>query len=215
MAFIVRGRLNKKYFYKIYNQLSQLLPVPAYIEKIFITDNIKHARAMFRDFPKTFGRTFAHQFEQARTPMAFTRGEIEVIVILISKANGYLKRNLRACLGTIAHEVAHVLHKREGLNEYMDRCFEKNFSEYYARLLPLKLSNTETAAIAANLGSTTSYVLKDLYMIQELASRGLGDYVVEDYCHQMLQQITPPKFYADFKTASKEQILAAIAFELS
>lgn len=217
MEFIVKGKLNKKYFRGVEEKLSRLLPVPAYIEKIFVTDHRKHAAVMFKDFPKTIGKAFAHQFEQERTSMALTHGEIEVIVVLVSGTNSYLKTNQRACVGTIAHELTHVLHKREGLYEYMDACFENNFSKYFAELAKSKTAPKaqELAAIAANLGSTASYVLKDLYMIQELISRGLGDYVLEDYYQQLSRPIAPPKLYANFKNANKEQMLAAINYELS
>lgn len=215
MELVVKGNLNKRYFAKIEQKLQQLLPVPNYIEKIFFTDHIKHAAAMFRNFPKTIGREFAHEFERSRTSMSFVHGEAEIIIMLITKTNAYMGRNQRACIGALAHEIVHVLHGREGLNEYVDKCFESNFPKYYAKITPLKLSNTETATIAASIGSLVSYLLKDLYMIQELISRGMGDYVLEDYYKLMLTLTKSPKFYSDFRTASREQILNAINFELS
>src|SRR3990172_2722324 len=215
MELIVHGKLNNKYFRQVHGQLQKLMPVPDYIEKMVITDHSKHTQKFFKDFPKTVGKQFSHEFEQARTSMAFTHKEIEVILILTSKTNNYIKKNVAACIGTMAHEVTHVLHKKEGLNDYMDKCFEANFKDYYKELAKLKISDKDKSAFAATLGIISSDVLKDLYMIQELVSRGLGDYVLEDYYRQMAKPIKPPIFYKNFKTATRAQILAAINFELS
>lgn len=215
MELITYGKLSKKYFKQISHHLSRLIPLPDYLEKIIFVDRVKHTKAIFKDFPKTIQKEFKDMFEAEPAPMALTHKDIEIIVIPVTKLNTYLKRNRKACLGLIAHELTHIHHEREGLNEFMNACFEANFNEYYNVIDALNISEKEKGKIVENLGSTAMFVIKDLFMIAELISRGLGDYVLEDYYAQFADHIKPIKFYKSIETATKEEIMDAIGFELS
>jgi len=215
MEFLVKGNLNKKYFKEVEDKLKKLLPMPEYIEKIFVIDHVKHASLLFKDFPKNVRKKFLCTFEQEKASMAFTYKDIEVVIILISPSDSYLKKNMNACMGILAHELTHVFQKREGINEYLDECFKHNFDEYYKKLLKLKYPPAETEKLAVMIGEAALFVLKDFYMASELINRGLGDYLLEAYYWQFVKPMKSPVFYKDFRTATKEELLNAINFELA
>ncbi len=215
MEFLIKGNLNKTYFKKVEANLKQLLPIPDYIEKIFIIDQVKHAASLFRDFPKNTRKKFLSTFEQEQASMAFTYKDIEVVIIFISKQDKYLKSNINACMGILAHELTHVFQKREGMNEHLSDCFNHFFDEYYKILQKLKYPPAETEKLAVTIGETATFVLKDLYMASELINRGLGDYLLEAYYCQFVKPVKAPKFYKSFDKATKEEILNAILFELA
>ena len=215
MEFLVKGNLSKRYFNEVEAKLKKLLPMPAYIEKIFITDHIKHAAWLFKDFPKSVRKNFIRTFEQEKASMTFTYKDVEVVIILISDYNKFLKKNVNACVGILAHELTHVFQKREGMNEHLDDCFQQYFNEYYKKLLKLKYSPAETQKLAIDVGKAALFALKDLYMASELINRGLGDYLLEDYYLQFVKLMKAPRFYKEFGTATKEELLEAINFELA
>lgn len=167
---------------------------------------------LVKDLPVTEKEEFVQNCEDALTSVSYRTEGHEIIVIKADKP--FISNNPAALRGLLAHELMHVVHRHNGVEEAIQNAAKDYTQEAIQRLRELGMTDTEIGGFIGTVFATAIFCLKDIYantdLIQQTFTADLEEYYynilgVDGYCRV-------PDFYG--KEATIDDLENALAFEL-
>ncbi len=217
MEVFFKGKFNKKHFEKALNLISGLIPqLPKNLQLYFI-DNLDSCPTV-PNLPK-YQKIILNKFcSKDKISFSYSYDDINVILIWVTPEKKFLKTNVKAAAGLIAHEMMHTILRHKGLDKQLVDEYLRSYEKQYSLLSQLSYSKSKLQPIFDEIGSEAVMTLKELYANVELLRAGYGDYLLEYYFHKVgTEAYCPmPLFYKGrLGDAELIQIKKAILFQLS
>tara|TARA_Y100000034_G_scaffold130215_1_gene188081 strand:+ start:3633 stop:4592 length:960 start_codon:yes stop_codon:yes gene_type:complete len=187
----ILGKINEHFVKSAILDIYLKWKIPSNIEEIFVTDNPKHFKKIESSIPNSLIKDFRNTYLEDPTSMSITAGKFDLIIISISQKNEqYLKKNSKALQGVIAHELMHIVQRRQHIDRKVRADAIRAFKAFKPKLKKLykKYNKADVDQTFAEVGRQANFVLKDLYANEEIIKVGLGDCILADYAQYYINQ---------------------------
>jgi hypothetical protein len=215
---IFKGSLNRPHFFRALRLIRKLLPqLPGNLE-IHIIDNLKACPFVSPDIP-SFQRVIFQRFcAKERISFSYSYGDTHTVVIWVTPEKPFLRSNVKATAGLMAHELMHTLLRVKGLDARLTEHYLESYEKLHPMLRELPFGHSRIIGFFDRIGGESVMTLKEIYANMDLLKRGCGEYLLEYYYNKIgTEKYCPmPVFYKGrLKEAHLDQIEKAILFQLS
>lgn len=217
LEIINKARVKTSYVTQCVAEVDRLVGLPEAGVKIFFLDSTNDCPYTVKDLTGKARETLLRFCRDEKTSMSLTYKGHEHILIFISRNEQYLKWNKTAMIGTIMHELMHTFQRHKGLDKDIESDLDIELRKFRKKIHKLPYKRSDLHYLFNRIGEAAAFAVKDIYANDELISKGLGGYILEDY-NNLYKPCIRPEFFKDFKKAAHENIedaREAIIFELN
>ena len=176
----IKAKVNRKFVENAVNKAIKLVKPPRNL-KVFVIDNVNQCPFVVSDL-EGFARKGYEKFCRAeKTSMSVSAGRHQHLIVFITKEEGYLRKNNKALIGTLIHELMHTQQRKRHIDELIYNDLEAALEKWLPKFRKLKIKGLDQAI--RDILDESGYALKDIYDNYELTKAGLGDYLLEDYAN--------------------------------
>ena len=209
MRLITKGRINERHFIRALSLL-----------ELFVIDDPRYCRQVLRPIPTGQRKALARFCRKEMTSFSYSWGGREVVVIQVTRENNFVRRNVSAAAGLLAHELMHTLLRRRGLDRHIVDCYKRNYFSNFHLLSRLDFPRERLERLFREVGDEALLALKDIYANSEVLALGLGDHLLEYYYKRLgtMTYCPMPVFYERrtlLRKATFAAMLAALKFKIS
>jgi hypothetical protein len=133
------------------------------------------------DLPLEVAFSFQKMLSSADTSFFYSDENQNLVLIMVNKDSDFILHNNLALRGLLAHELMHALQRYRGLDTDLKRCYVKVAGEVDQIIDELDYNKDALYDVVNKVGITSIFVLKDLFVTEELVRRGLAREILTYY----------------------------------
>lgn len=213
MGYYTQGGLDEEYFTQNAKAVVEKMEGLEGIDfDIVAINEPRQCKDLFKEFSIKDRETFLKNCQEALTSISYRAEDQEIIVIKADKP--FLRENAAALRGLLSHELMHIVHRHNGVEQQVQETAKTFADEIVHHLEDMGFADTEIREFIGTVFATLIFCLKDIHANTDLIEEGFTDDLEEYYYHMLgiEDYCRVPAFYGD--EATYEEVLDAIAFEL-